>query len=132
MLLVEIAAKLAADGLVPSGYIVAKGKLPPTPDKVIVVYETGGLAPQRFFGDSTTVEMPGLQFVVRGAANDYEGPRLVIDAVFQATLGWGAFTADGVRYVGVDPQQSPFPFLRSDDNNRTLHAFNAIAMKEVA
>lgn len=132
MLLVEIAAKLAAEGLVPSGYVVVKGKLPTSPDKVIAVYETGGLAPQRFFGNSQSIEMPGLQFVVRGAANDYEGPKVVIDAIFQATLDWGAFTASGVRYVGVDAQQSPFPFLRSDDNLRTLHAFNAIAMKEVA
>jgi hypothetical protein len=127
--LTEMAAKLAAESLVTTGFVVRRGTIGETQDKVIALYETGGLAPERFLGGSASVETSGLQVVVRGARDDYDTPRAQAERIYQAMLdGWGAFTQGGVRYLGVTPQQAPFLFRR-DANERPYLAFNALVLK---
>lgn len=128
MLLDEMVSRATAEGLVAAGYELRSGPMPASPDKVMVLRETGGAAPEVAFGGDV-VEQPGLQLVVRGVPHDYEGPRAVIEAFHQAVLGWGAFVADGTRYLALIPLQSPFP-LRVDANERQELAVNYLAQKE--
>jgi hypothetical protein len=129
MLTVEMAAKLTAAGLT-TGYTVARGQLLSTPDKQIALYETGGTSPDVAFGGDT-VDNPGLQIVVRGEAQDYDGPRETIEAIYQAILSWGAFTQSDTRYLNVTPLQAPFVRNR-DGNQRIEFAFNVLVSKELS
>lgn len=129
MLLDETAARITAEGLLAAGYVLLQGALTPTPDKQVVLHETGGLAAARFFCGSATVDQPGLQLVVRGPARDYAGPRAQIETLYQALCDWGAFEASGVRYLGLSPQQAPFPMTR-DENERVVFAVNFLVQKE--
>jgi hypothetical protein len=128
MLTLELATKFASAGLVQSGYEVFRGKLPASPDEVIVIYETAGLAPELFFV-GTTVEQPGVQIVARGAADDYDGPRLALEKIAQGMRDWGAFMVGSVRYLGARLQQQPYKFDQ-DANQRVKFAVNAILLKE--
>jgi hypothetical protein len=126
----EVATKLTAASLT-TGYEVLRGKMPSSPDKVIALFETGGAGPQFFLGATDAIEEPSLQVRVRGAANDYDGPRLTIEAIFQALLAYGAFTVSSVRYLSFTPLQSPYP-LRRDENQRVEWAVNFLVQKELS
>jgi hypothetical protein len=131
MLTSEISARLSSESLVTTGYTVVRGKVPATPDKVIVLRETGGAGPERFLGGSASVEQPALQVIVRGAKHDYDGPRLQIEQIYQAAMGWGAFTASSVRYLGLTPLQAPTK-LRDDENERVEFVVNFLVQKELS
>lgn len=130
MLLDEISARLTAQSLVTTGFIVREGALTDKQDKVIALYETGGTGPE-LFGASPPVERPGLQVVVRGAAHDAATPRAQIESIYQAMIGWGAFSSGGVRYLRLTALQAPFP-LRVDENERRLYAVNFLVEKELS
>lgn len=130
MLTVEFAARLTAQSLT-TGYTVTRGILPATPDKVIAVYETGGSGPSLATGAGNTVENPNVQVVVRGVAHDYDGPRLAVERIYQAALGWGAFTQSSVRYLSVTPLAAPFVRNR-DENGRVEWAVNFAVEKELS
>lgn len=130
MLSSEFTSRLTSLGLT-TGYTVRRGLLPPDPDKVIAAFETGGSGPFIAFGGATT-ENPNLQLVVRGAPRDSDGPRTTIEAIYQATMLWGAFTAsNGTRYLGVMPLQAPFVRQR-DVNERVEWAVNFAIEKELS
>lgn len=129
MMLTELAARFASEGLVAAGYTVMRGVLSDAPDKQIALFETGGSGPSLFLGGSTAVDQPALQVMVRGAAHDYDGPRLVVERLYQAMAGWGGFTASSVRYLGVTPLQAPF-VLDRDASERVVFCFNALVQKE--
>ena len=132
MLLDEMKARFAAQGLIGSGYVVIRGYLPETPDKVIMLKENGGAAPEAFFADeSATIEQPTLQCIVRGAPTEYDEPRLQIERLYQGVIDWGAFVEDGTRYLGLDPIQSPFPLGR-DKNQRATFSVNFTVQKELS
>ena len=130
MLLDELSTRLTDMSLVAAGYVVVKGTMPASPDKVIALRETGGGPPDVALGGGV-VENPAVQVVVRGSPGDYAAPRLVLEAIYQASLTWGAFTASGTRYLNVGALQSPFP-LRVDANDRQEVAVNFLAQKELS
>ena len=130
MLTDEIKTRLTAEGLVATGYTVLRGKMPATPDKVIVLREGGGAGLERFMG-SASIEQPALQVLVRGAAFDYDGPRQVIERIYQAAQGWGAFAVSGVRYLGLTALQAPNK-LREDENERVEFVVNFFVQKELS
>jgi hypothetical protein len=132
MLTDEIKARLDALSLVDADYTVFRGKMPATPDEVVVLRETGGTAAERFMGGTASIEQPSLQVIVRGAPHDYDGPRLVADTIWQAMVEWGAFTADGTRYVGLTPLQSVFPLRDGDENHRKEFSMNFLVLKEMS
>ncbi len=129
MLTGELRAKLIAASLT-TGYDVLEGKMPHTPNKVIALTESGGTGPEKFLGGGT-VEQPAVQVRVRGEADDYAGPRLTIERIYQTLDGYGAFTVSGTRYLTLTPLQSPF-LLRRDDNARCEFAVNFLVEKELS
>lgn len=127
MITSEVSAKLTAASLT-TGYEVVRGKMPATPDKVIALTEGGGSGQQRFLGDTPPIEEPTLQVLVRGAADDYDGPRLTIERIYQALSGYGGLTLSSVSYLSFTPLQPPFP-LRRDNNQRVEFAVNFLVQK---
>lgn len=130
MLTGEVSARLTAQSLVTTGFSVYRNVWPDTPDKVIALFETGGIGPSLFFSGAT-VEQPGLQVRVRGAARDGDAPRLQIERIFQAAIGWGGFTASGVKYLGFEAIQAPF-LMGRDGNERVEWAVNFVVRKELS
>jgi hypothetical protein len=129
VLSVEFGARLTAQGLT-TGYTVMRGALPATPDKVIVVNETGGAGPSLTFGGGV-VENPNVQVVVRGLPDDSDTPRLTVERIYQAAMNWGAFTQGGTRFLSVTPLAAPFPRDR-DGNRRVEWAVNFAVEKELS
>ncbi len=130
-MLVELATKLTDAGLIPSGYTLYRDVMNESTDKAIGLYGTGGFSPSTFLGESSTVEVCGLQVVVRGPKLEADTARGVIEAIYQAVLGWGAFVQDGTRYLTLAAVQSPFLFRR-DGNERVLYAVNFVVWKELS
>lgn len=131
MITAEISARLTAQSLVTTGFAIYRNVMPDTPDKVIALFETGGIGPETFLGSSTTVESPGLQVRVRGIRQDSDTPRLQIERIYQAVIGWGGFTQTGVKYIGFRALQAPFMMGR-DANERVEWAVNFLVLKELS
>lgn len=131
MLLAEVSARISAQGLVTTGFTVFQGFLPISPPQAIALYESGGTGPERFLPPTAAIDRCGLQVVVRGAPSDYATPRLQIERLYQAMLGWGAFTQGGVRYLNFTPLQAPFPIDR-DETERVKFAVNFLVWKELS
>ena len=129
MLSAEFGARLTAQGLT-TGYTVIRNTVPALPDKVIVVTETGGSGPSQTF-DGQTVENPNVQVVVRGLADDSDGPRLTAERIYQAAMNWGAFSQSSVRFLSVTPLAAPFP-RGKDDNRRVEWVVNFAVEKELS
>lgn len=110
------------------------GHLPPTPNVVGVIYEYGGMAPERRFGVvGVGYAKPSIQVAFRGEPYDYNGPYAKVVIVQQAlmsiqpgALGGGVSTV----YLTIDPQQEPHPVAPMDDNNRHLIGVNFFIVKE--
>lgn len=130
MLTAELATRLTAQSLT-TGYTVTRGQLPSTPDKVIAIYETPGAGPSRDFSGNV-VENPNALIVVRGVAQDYDAPRLTIEAIYQAVQNWGAFTVSSVRYLSITPLANPFVKNRSDADQRVEWGLNLTIEKELS
>lgn len=130
MLLSEVASRFSAESLITSGFVIYEGFMPATPDKVIALYERQGTNPEMFFLGET-VEQPMLTVWTRGAKFDQATPRAAIETIFQAVVDWGAFTAGGVRYLGLTPMQSPF-LLDKDGNERWRYVVNFLVQKELS
>jgi hypothetical protein len=131
MISAEISTRLTALSLITTGFSVYRNYQPDNPDKIIALMETEGMSPDLFLGSSATQENPGLQIVVRGPQGDADTPRLQIERIYQAMVGWGAFSTVNVRYAGTNVIQSPFLFKR-DGNERVYWAFNVIFTKALS
>jgi len=117
-------------GLGTVGTDVFKGIMPPTPDVCAAVYEYGGLPPDYALGTAgISQEYPRVQIVVRGAAQDYDGPRDRAETAYQAIAAVANTTVNSVRYQYINPLQAPF-FLKRDENDRVYIAFNVEAGKD--
>lgn len=125
MLLDEIGTYLTNQGVVggATGWTLAKAYMPPSPDQVVALFETGGFAPEL----PVDLDRPTFQVRVRGTKMDYPGARAKIDQVvtelhkFQGTLS-------GVYYVMIAAMQSPMP-LGYDENERPELAVNFRALR---
>lgn len=107
------------------------GSLPATPDAVGVIYEYGGLAPIRRFGVvGVGYERPALQIAFRGDPEDYNGPRTKAETALRNLAQiQGTTILSGTEYLQADPQQSVFPVLPKDVNNRHTLGFNIYILK---
>lgn len=111
------------------------GFLPPAPDLVIALFETGGSA--SVHGMSTgpgnaLLEHPRVQAVVRGAAGDYLTPRTLMNTLFRSLDGVRDQTINGCRYNWIAAVQSPFPILTEPDTNRVLFSVNFDVYKSLS
>jgi hypothetical protein len=106
------------------------GSRPDSPDKVLVVYQYPGNAPEYVQSAfSPSAESPQIQVVAR--AVKYE------DADALASSAWSALAAvtnaslGGTYYRSIRPNSSPGTMGR-DSNDRVLVFFNATVEKEVS
>lgn len=133
----EVLAYLIAQGLGTSkvttgSYLMVKNKMPPRPDEVGCVYETGGNPSELKFGSATILhELPVIQVVFRGGSEDYDSPREKSKTAFEKMVAIGTQTAmsGSIIYLLVQPVQSPFP-LDKDEKLRYRIACNFSIRKE--
>lgn len=130
-LLDDIAAYLVTQGIgvatsSASGYRVVKGFMPPNPDKVIGLFETGGAAPNRYPGD---LDYPRFQVRVRGAAFGYSTARQKLWSVFTTLQAVdNTTTLNGWVYVSVEAVSDVIGFPL-DSNNRPEVVMNFRALR---
>lgn len=101
-----------------TGWTAIASYLPPDPDQVLVVYETGGADPHSIPTGSTQVEYDEPNFQVRGraAAFDYNTLRAKMRDVYKALHD--SQLGNSVNHVFVRATQGgPFS-LGLDDSNR--------------
>jgi len=121
----DIGAELTSDGVVGgvTDWVLAKSYMPPTPDNVIALFETGGDAPDQTPG--TKYEYPTFQVRVRGSKFGYEAARIKIQEVFDSL---NDSTISG--YIYVFPLQSgPIPLGYDREDNRPELSWNFATMK---
>lgn len=119
-LLPELAGTLTGIG-VPTIYI---GTMPAAPDKCVVLYEYPGLPRKRTHeGD---YHQPRVQ--VNSRSKNYVEADALIWAAHDVLATIQNTALQGVWYVAVEPLQDPF-YLRKDENDRHIFAFNAQVMK---
>lgn len=134
MLLDDIVTLLSSGGTTSDGTELFAGFAPPTPDRAVIVYETGGQGPIRAFRSSTgqpVAEQPRIQVVARAAAWQYGTARLKINDCYRLLEGAGDRSINGVRYLWIGAVQSPFPMSR-DENGRPLMVCNFDVTKELS
>jgi len=113
------------------GTDVFKSELPPSPDVCVGLVETGGLAPTRALGTAgIQYERPGIQFLIRGAPNDYQTPRTTAQTLFENLATIETEDLSGTRYYLSENLQGIYPY-DVDENHRTTMAFNMLFTKDV-
>ena len=140
MTLVELGTYLIAQGIgTVMGTDVFAGKLPPTPDVVVCLFEYASLPAEPAVGvDGTTVryEYPRVQVVTRGVRDDYSGSNATAKKVRKALMKIQNqnLTAPGgisTYWIAAIPESGPF-FLRRDNNDRVEFVVNCQAFKAVS
>ena len=112
------------------GTNVFKRLLPPSPDACVALIETGGLPPTRALGTAgVQYERPGIQFLIRGAPNDYQTPRTTAQTLFENLATIETEDLSGTRYYLSENLQEPFA-LDVDENHRPTIAFNMVFTKD--
>ncbi len=92
----KLAATFPGDKL---SYIIYYGKLPSNPDRCIVLYDAGGLAPNPRW----LLDYPSVQMRVRGGPNDQRDAYAMAVKARNAILGIESFDApNGDRIVHVN------------------------------
>lgn len=136
MVLDDLADILSSGGLGSVGtttdFSIYKSITPASPDKVISLHETGGVAPFRKMHSTAgdvVAERPRVQVVVRSML--YSTGRQKVNDAWKALEGLPERTVNGTRYLYAAAVQSPFPIGR-DENNRVLFAFNLDVVKELS
>lgn len=139
MLLDEVAKYLQDNGIGTVGTNIFKSYSPDAPNTLLIVYETGGFAPQDTFGNSTCSfavwENPTLQIVCR--STDYEIARNKAEDAFRALQSVTneilkpSSSATGTFYLRISATQSPFR-MGVDENARNLVACNFNVMKSLS
>lgn len=97
---------------------IFRGKQPTSPDRVVTIYETGGLSPVHGMGASpgtALVEQPEIQVVAR--SDTYSTARSDADDCFGLLDGLYDRTINGTRYLYIEALHSPF-MLDRDDQDR--------------
>jgi hypothetical protein len=105
------------------------------PDAVTIIQEYGGLADEPSLGDPSgpgtkiRYEQPFVQFLFRGARDDYDGPRTRAEAGRVAVMTILNTTMSGVLYLGAEIVQPPFHMM-TDENQRHYFVLNVHIFKE--
>ena len=106
-----------------TGWTLAKGFEPPTPDKIVTIYELPGDEPDQTEG--TKYDYPFFQTRVRGEEFGYEETRTKVQAVFNALND-----ADISGYVYVFARQSGPQSLGHDGLTRPILTLDFAVMKQ--
>lgn len=132
-LLDQIINKLTTDGIIggSTGWVGQKSLLTPEPDKLVVVYDTGGLPADIVKSSETKYDQPTFQVRVRSTAFDYQGARDKMQDVFNSLHSNEPVAASGdPKFVYMYCQNSaPLP-LGLDDQNRPGMTLNFRCMRE--
>ncbi len=103
-----------------SGWQLEVGTFPDTPDRVIMISDTGGFEPN----PKWLLDFPTVQVQVRGKANGYLDTFREAKAVKDLLLGITSFTsADNDRWVAIN-QNGDMAFIGRDDGMRPLFTIN--------
>lgn len=141
MILDDLCDYLTSQGVVVRGgsvqeqapaYGIYQGYLPPTPDRAVAVYETGGRAPLHTHTSGpgqAVMEYPRIQVSVRSSA--YSTGRLQIQRIYAVMDGFRPRLLNGVLYHWAAAVQPPF-LLERDENQRTVFAVNFEFSKELS
>lgn len=126
----DLLTYLAAEGVGTEGTDLFYGMMGPNPDACVVLFETGGLAPERALGATAVrIERVGIMIHARGSEDDYNGPRAKIQAAWDAMVDIETQTLTSTFYERCDAIQSPF-VVDKDINDRYLFSANFIVEKE--
>lgn len=135
LLVTDVLDFLEAEGLIAgaTGWARASSGLPPSPNKVIVVFESGGFPPELkpIGSDETEYDQPTFQVRGRGEEFGYQELRNKMGAIYRALHGSELAPASGdPDYVLVRAMQAgPFP-LGLDKNDRPGLTWNFTALRE--
>lgn len=102
-----------------SGWQIEIGVMPDTPDKVIVISDTGGLDPN----PKWLIDYPTLQVMVRGNTSGYLDTFTEAKAVKDLLLGLTSQDISGDRWVSIT-QNGDLMFLGRDEDMRPLFSVN--------
>lgn len=122
MVLEEMIAYLTTLGLGTAGDDIFGNEMPPAPVKCLMVREYGGTNPTRTLGTlGFKTEVPRVQLQSRAETNvAAKTPLITAFAELGKVLNQ---TISGVRYVRMEPLQSPF-YLKRDDNKHPIYVMN--------
>lgn len=122
MLLAELGAYLATEGVGTVGTTIFYGGLPDSPDNCLALLEYGGRAPEHDLGTTALRhEYPRVQVLTRNTVY-LTGIKKAQDVTHAFTAVRNTTLSD-VGYKGIDPVQSPFS-LGQDNNGRWVFACN--------
>jgi len=119
MILSDLAGYLTSKSIAVTGETLFLGRLPPSPDVVMALRQSGGLPPTEYFEGA--IERPRVQVLVRGV--NYSTARLWAEQVYQSFLDLVNIELSGTWYLQCEPD-SPPGFLERDDNNRPIFVMN--------
>lgn len=122
----DIASYLKSSGLAPTGWRVCTYLLPPDPDRVICLTEYAGNPPFTKVG----LDEPGIQIRARGAAEDPETPRELLETIRLGLDGLGPIMlgTTNVRWVKA-VQSAPAPLGMDSQKRRWEFVCNFIVGK---
>lgn len=135
ILATDIVDFLAGLGLIDgaTGWTSAKEYMPPSPDKIIAVFETPGLEPEIVSEGvtETAYDQPGFQIRARGAAHGYAAMRDKLTAIFAALHGVSITgTTNNAGYLLVRAVQSAPMNLGHDEKSRPEATWNFLTVRE--
>lgn len=129
MLLPDLVLWLENDGVATRAINLFYGYMPTDPDLCVTLYEYGGGRNEPYMGGKTiNLEFPSVHAEVRGARDDYDTPRLLIQQVVTSFAKIGDTIIGTTKYGAVQAMQPPFP-LADDANFRHVFAVNFSVQK---
>lgn len=111
-----------------TGTPILVGKMPDSPDKVLVIRRTGGQPDEDDF--TSGVDRPTFQLVARGEQDDSLTPEALADAAYIALHRLRNVTSGESNIISIRAIQPPFE-LGWDDNGRARYAFNIVVRLHV-
>lgn len=134
MILSEIGAYLAANGIGTVGTDIFLGILPDVPDSCCGLFEAGGMAPYRAFRSAPgqpVAERPRLQVICRDNEFDYSDARTKAGSINALLEGLGDVTLSGCRYLWIGAVAPP-SLMGRDDSGRVQIVQNFDVVKELS
>jgi len=118
---------LQAQGVGTVGVNIFIGALPPTPTTVVVIFERGGAAPERSFGE-VEFEHPGLEIVTRGET--YLEAAQLMDNVYHKVPLLVNQRFNGTWYGALQLQSAPY-WVEETDKGHTIMGLDVEAVKQL-
>lgn len=115
-----------------TGWVIGRAFMPPAPDKIVVLYETPGSAPDITKDPSVSkaYDEPGFQVRIRGTKFKYQETRAKLQEVFLALHQNEPAVTSGEDYIFIYAVSSgPLP-MGKDSNDRDELVWNFRVMRE--